>query len=206
MDKAYRWCTVDALKCHEFVHLPYTHTVLCQDHSLSQVPSPHMSSCMECRIPPVSNHKNHWRMSRSVVHPPPAYTHTALPWAHRTGWGSPWGHSHMARSHLGGTGSNIQTHSGHKKDLGGEQRKENLQKCWEGRVWSPERNRIKEEEGKKANWCLLGHQQAFSLSLFWSVCVCVSECERNGEWVYKTAIIRAGALYIWWITYLRPNT
>lgn len=51
----------------------------------------------------------------------------------------------MGRSRLDGTGSNNQTHSGHKKDLKRKQERErerrNLQKCWrEDREGPSERN------------------------------------------------------------------
>lgn len=134
-------------KC-TLVNLPYTHTGQCEDHSLSRVLSLLVSSCRGHRIPRVLNHMNLCHKSHSVAPRPRAYTHTVPPQAHRTGWGNPRGHSHMGCSRLGGTGSNNQTHSGHKKDLEGknERGKRHLQRWWgEDRVGPAERN-TKESE------------------------------------------------------------
>lgn len=66
-------------------NLPYTHTALCEDHTLFQVLCLLVSSCRECRSPLALNHRNPCHRSHSVGPPPQAYTHTAHPQAHRTG-------------------------------------------------------------------------------------------------------------------------
>lgn len=71
-------------KCR-LVHLPYTHTVLCEDHSLSQVLFLLVSSCRGHRTPPVLNHTNPCHKSHSAGPLPQAYTHIAPPQAHRMG-------------------------------------------------------------------------------------------------------------------------
>lgn len=118
-------------------NLPYTHTALFEDHSLFQAPSLPVSNCRGHRTPPALNHMNPCHKSHSADPPPQACTHTAPAQAHRMGWGNPGGRSHMGRSHLGGTNSNNQTHSGHKRDLEGERKGESclrnitVKKKWE---------------------------------------------------------------------------
>lgn len=66
-------------------NLPYRHTALCEDHSLSQVLSLLVSSYRGYKIPPTLNHRNPCHKSHSADPPPLAYIDNAPPQAHRIG-------------------------------------------------------------------------------------------------------------------------